>query len=88
MRRSNLDAFWSRKPGTVEATRSDSRKFTKVTLELVLHSVLPMMGSFPAGDPQGVGVYVCVIRILLDKGRNHPTLKFEPVRKIRVVLLV
>ena len=43
IRRANVDAFWSREPGTVEATRRDSRKLIKVGSQLGLHYVLKMM---------------------------------------------
>ena len=51
IRRANLDDFWSREPGTVEATRRDSRKLVKVGAQLGLDSILLMMGPFPVGDP-------------------------------------
>ena len=83
IRRANLDAFWSREPRTVEATRRDSRKLIKVGAQLCLDSILPMMGSFPVGDPQGMGIAVCMLQRSLDKGRYQHTLQFETVRKLR-----
>lgn len=51
IRREILDPFWTREPGTIEATRRDSRKLTKVGSQLGLYYVLPMMGPLPVGDP-------------------------------------
>lgn len=83
IRRATLDAFWSREPGTVEATRRDSRKLTMIGSQLELHSMLPMMIPFPVKDPQGMKIDVCMLRRSLDKGRHQPTLQFETVRKMQ-----
>ena len=83
IRRANLDAFWSREPGTVEATRRDSRKLIKVGAQLGLDYILPMMGTFPVGYPQDMGISICMLQRSLDKGRYQPTLQFETIRKMR-----
>ena len=62
IRRANLDIFWSREPGTVEANRRDSRKLIKVGAQLGLDYILPMIDSFPVGDPQGMGIDVCMLQ--------------------------
>ena len=82
IRRANLDTFQSCDPGTVEATRRDSRNITKIALELGLYSVLLMMGPFPVGDPQGMGIAVCMLRRFWDKGRYQSILQFESVSKM------
>ena len=73
----------SREPGTVEATRRDTRKFTMIESQLGLYSVLPMMEPFSVGYPQCMGIAVYMLRRSLDKGRYQPTLQFEIVRKMR-----
>ena len=74
IRRKILNAFWSRKPDTVDATRSDSRKLIKVGAQLGLDYILPMMGTFPVGYPQDMGISICMLQRSLDKGRYQPTL--------------
>ena len=83
IRRANVDAFWSREPGTVEATRRDSRNLIKVGSQLGLHSVLKMMGPFPVGGLQGMGIADCMLQRSVDKDIYQPTLQFETVRKMR-----
>ena len=83
IRRANLDAFWSREPGTVSSTKRDSLKLSKIGLDVGLPSVLPVMGPFPVEDSLGMGLAVCMLVRSLDKGRHQCTLQFESVRKMR-----
>ena len=66
-----LDAFWSRKLNTVEATRRDSKKIVEISQSLGLDDTLPEMGSFVLNDTQGMGLAVCILIQLLDKGRQR-----------------
>ena len=61
IRRANVDAFWSREPGTVEATRRESRNILVVGNRLGLENVLPVMGPFPLIDTQGMGIAVSIL---------------------------
>ena len=83
IRRANMDAFWSREPGTVESTRRETRKIVLVSNKLGLEDVLPIMGPFPLTDTQGMGIAVSVLMRSLDKGRYQNTLQYESVRKMR-----
>ena len=83
IRRANVDAFWSREPGTVEATRRESRQILVVGNRLGLENVLPAMGPFPLTDTQGMGIAVSILLRSLDKGRYQNTLQYESVRKMR-----
>ena len=78
-----LNAFWPRESGTVEATKRDSRKLTKVGSQLGLHSMLPMRGPLPVGYPQGMEITVCMLRRSLGKDKYQPTLQYQTVRKMR-----
>ena len=82
IRRANLDTFRSREPGTINSTRSDSRKLNRIGSKLGLHYVLPIMGPFSVGDLQGIGISVCMLLRSLVKGRYQSTLQFDTVRKI------
>ena len=83
IRRASLDAFWSREPSTVESNRRQGMKIERVSEELGLSSILPMMGPFPVQDSQGMGIAVCTLKRSLDKGRYQSTLQYESVRKMR-----
>ena len=83
IRRANLDAFWSREPGTVSATRRDSLKLAEIGMRLGLKNILPVMGPFPLEDSLGMGLAVGMLIRSLDKGRYQSTLQFESVRKMR-----
>ena len=58
IRRASLDNFWSREPSTVESNRREGMKIERVSEELGLSSILPMMGPFPVQDSQGMGIAV------------------------------
>ena len=77
-----LDAFWSRELNTVEATRRDSKKIVEISQSLGLDDTLPEMGSFVLNDTQSMGLAVCILIQLLDKGRHQSTLQYESVRKL------
>ena len=82
IRRASLDAFWSREPSTVESNRREGMKIERVSEELGLSSILPMMGPFPVQDSQGMGIAVCTLKWSLDKGKYQSTLQYESVRKM------
>ena len=68
IRRVNVDAFWSREPSSVEATRRDSKTLLAIG-ERVGIDVLPAMGPFPLKDTQGMSLEVSILLRSLDKGR-------------------
>ena len=83
IRRVNLDAFWSREPGTVSTTRRDSLKLAEIGMRLGLENLLPVMGPYPLEDSLVMGLAVGMLIRSLDKGRYQSTLQFESVRKMR-----
>ena len=84
IRRENLNAFWSREPGTISSTRRDSLKLSKIGLAVGLPSVLSVMDPFPVEDSLGMGLAVCMLARSPEKGRHQSTLQFESVRKMRL----
>ena len=83
IRRANLDGFWAREPGTVEATKREGRKLAMLGRDMGLENLFPAMGPFPVVDTQGMGVAVCMLVRSLDKGRYRATLQYDTVRKMR-----
>jgi hypothetical protein len=85
IRRANLDALWSREPGTVRNTWREVRNLeTKaVLLGLDLHRMMPLMGPFPVKDLVGMSVAVCILLRSLDMGKNEPTVQFSTTQKMK-----
>ena len=68
IRRANLDVFWAREPGIVEATKREGRKLAMLGRDVGLENLFPAMEPFPVADTQG---------------RYRATLQYDTVRKIR-----
>jgi hypothetical protein len=85
VRRANLDALWSRSPGTVRNTAREIRSLhTKAgMLGLDASSMLPPMGPWPIKDAHGMGVAVCILLRSLDPGRNETTIQFSTSQKMK-----
>ena len=85
IRRANLDALWSREPGTVNNTR---REFVNLRnkashLRIKLDRMLPPMGPWPVRDDQGMAIAVCILLRSLDPGKNEATIQFSTTTKMR-----
>ena len=83
IRRANIDAFWSREPGTVNSTLRESRKVEVIGRTLGMNDDLLAMDPFPLKDNQKMGITVCILIRSLDKGRYYDTLQYESLRKMR-----
>ena len=84
IRRANLDAFWSRRPGTVY---QHFRTFQLVMdLDVALgfgDKLLPPLGPFPLRDTVGMTAAVFFVARSLMPGRKQGALSFGTTRKMR-----
>ena len=85
IRRANLDAMWSREPGTVNNTR---REFANLCVKanllgIPLKSMIPEMGPHPLEDVQGMAVATCLLLRSLDTGKNEETIQFSTMTKMK-----
>ena len=85
IRRANLDALWSREPGTVNNTRREIANLCMKAkhLKIKLDRVLPPMGPWPLSDDQGMAIAVCILLRSLDAGRNEVTIQFSTTMKMK-----
>ena len=85
IRRANLDAFWSRAPGTVKNTYRDIQTIRRKSEQLTLDTsrFLPKMGPLPLLDDQGMNLAVCVLLRSLDPGKNESTIQFSTAQKLK-----
>ena len=84
VRRANIDAFWSRSPGTANNTRNGCKRILEIGLNhFGLRNVLPNMGPHVLRDEWGMGLAIIMLQKSLDKGRYKATVQFETVRKLR-----
>jgi hypothetical protein len=81
IRRANLDAFWSRKKGTV---RQQLGIFKEQVAIGERHGItmIPPRGPFPAHHDFGMRMAIGVLEKSLQAGRHEATTKFSNVRKI------
>ena len=84
IRRANIDAFWSRSPGTVNNTRTGVKRMLEINATVFgLPDLLPNMGPHPVEDNWGMGLAIVMLHKSLDKGKYRDTVQFETVRKLR-----
>jgi hypothetical protein len=84
IRRVNLDAFWSREPGTVRGVLDEGKRGLAIATPLgFAHSLFRPRGPFPPADNMGMGVAVVMVQRSLGRGKYARTLQFETVRKFR-----
>ena len=84
IRRANIDAFWSRSPGTINNTRTGIKRMLEINETVFgLPDLLPNMGPHPIEDNWGMGLAVVMLHKSLDKGKYRNTVQFETVRKVR-----
>ena len=84
IRRANLDAFWSREPGTVYRNMREMIRCVALSKELGMQNSLPLeMGPFPLKDVCGVGMAAVFLWRTLDKGLIRDSVQFSTARKTR-----
>ena len=85
IRRANLDALWSREPGTIKNTAREVRNLRDKAriFGLDANQMLPKMGPFPVRDVHGMSVAVCILLRSLDAGRNETTIQFSTTQKMK-----
>lgn len=84
IRRANLDAFWSRRPGTV---RGLTRMFAEEceTGDFFGFQMFKPLGPFAADYQSGMGAAIGLLRRSQRAGRHEETVKYSSVRKARSV---
>ena len=81
-RRANLDAFWSREPGTVSGNKNRAQlDLAEVKRKLGLRGLLPKYGESALGDWQGMGPAVMTLMASLRPGRYRDNLQYYSTRK-------
>ena len=83
IRHVNINALWSREPGTVRGNLIQAKRMEQIGLTLGLESVAPHLGPFPLEDTFGVAVAACFLQRTLDPGRTEKTVQFSTARKLR-----
>jgi hypothetical protein len=84
IRRANIDAFWSRSPGTINNTRTGIKRMQVINENVFgLPDLLPNMGPHSLSDEWGMGLAIVMLEKSLDKGKYRETVQFETVRKLR-----
>jgi len=84
IRRANLDALWSREPGTVRSTLVSCRQGGRIATYLGFRDELfQPLGPFPIEDSFGMAPAIVMLQLSLQPGRNDKTVQFATVRKFR-----
>lgn len=84
IRRTNLDAFWSRARGTVEGNYRSIKKMQHIADTLELEGPFKTYSIMPDHDHCGYEVAVIMLKYSLQSGKyNKNALQFETVRKLR-----
>lgn len=83
IRHVNINALWSREPGTVRGNLIQAKKMELIGQSLGLETVAPHLGPFPLEDTFGVAVAACFLRRTLDPGRTEKFVQFATARKLR-----
>ena len=84
IRRANLDAFWSRRPGTVYQHFRTYQLVMDLDVALGFgDKLLPSLGPFPLKDTFGMTAAVFFVARSLMAGRNQGALSFGTTRKMR-----
>jgi hypothetical protein len=85
IRRANLDALWSREPGTVNGNLREAARMARAAEELGISSLPLIRKATPVEDIFGMEPAVIMLRRSLDPGRNQDTIQFSTARKVRSV---
>lgn len=84
IRRTSLDAIWSREPSTVRSVLDKGKKGLAIATALwFAHSLFRPWGPFPVIDNMGMGVAVGMLQHSLHKGRYNHTLQYKTICKFQ-----
>ena len=83
--RANLDAFWARRPSTVQGNLRDMSKFMKILSDLRIPgpSTSFKRGPFEQADEFGMIPAVVSLQRSLDRGKNSKTIQWDTMRGMR-----
>lgn len=82
IRRANLDAFWSRRPGTIYNLNNLFAEQIEVG-ESFGFEMFPEMGPFPTAYESGMKAAIGILWRSKRPGRHESTMKYSAVRKAR-----
>ena len=82
IRRASLDAFWSRRPGTVYGLNNLFAEQVEVG-EYFGFPMFPPLGPFGPGYESGMRQALGILRRSQRPGRHEPKMKYSSVRKAR-----
>ena len=85
IRRANLDALWSREPGTVYGNLSEARRMAAAARAFGVASLPVLTKPAPVDDLFGMLPAVLMLKRSQDPGRNRETIQFNTARKVRSV---
>jgi hypothetical protein len=85
IRRANLDALWSREPGTVHGNLGLAQRLGVEAATLGIDFLPPLTNAAPIKDVFGMNVAVLMLSRSLAPGCNRATVQFNMARKIRSV---
>lgn len=85
IRRANLDALWSREPGTVYGNLGEARRMAQAAATMGIPSLPMVSESMPVRDSFGMVPAILLLCRSLDKGRTRDTVQFNTCRKTRSV---
>jgi len=84
IRRVNLDAFWSREPGTVNGVLTEALRGLTIASQLgFAHALFQPRGPFPVEDTMGMAAAIIIVQRSLAKGRYSANVQYETIRKFR-----
>ena len=84
IRRANLDAFWSRRPSTVQQTLRYFGEQVRIGDDLGFE-MFTSPGPFPWAADLGMRAAVAILSKSLQPGKHEKFLKFSTLRKLRTV---
>ena len=83
IRRANLDAIWSRTPGTISGSLVGIRKILKTAELLNMPSPLEDLGPWPVEDIHGLRLAIAILQASQEGGKNSKEYtQYDSIRKI------
>ena len=83
IRRANLDALWSRTPGTVSGSLIEMRKVLKYCEELNIPPPFEPLGPWPIADDQGLRLAISFLRASQEGGKTSQRYtQYDTIRKM------
>ena len=83
IRRVNLDALWSRTPGTISSCLWGARKILNASKELRFNPPFEPLGPWPVADNWGLRLAIFILKASQSPGKNNPKYtQYDSIQKI------